>query len=77
MRIFLSIVSSALILGLGTAASLLQSKNHELAARLDDRQRRLELTRMYILSAEASILAAETLSMEPQLALELSLEGVQ
>lgn len=78
MRAMLSILTSMLILGLGTAASLLQCGNHELAARLDDRQRQLELTRMFILNAEARILAAEAMSRTTVHVEEaLQLEGAQ
>ena len=59
MRLLLSVLTSGLILGLGVATSMVQAQNHELASRLDDRQRRLELTRMFILNAEAAVLAAE------------------
>ena len=86
MRVALSILTSVLILGLGTATSVVQSQNHALGAHLDDCQRKLELTHMFILDAEATILAAETqpvvcpaaeseLSEAPKLA--GALEGVQ
>lgn len=84
MRAMLSILTSMLILALGTAASLQQSKNFALAKKLDDCQRKLELTRMHILNTEAAILAAEARSREERLedqqdmALEeLALEAAQ
>ena len=77
MRAFLCILTSGLILGLGTATSVVQSQNHALASRLDDRQRRLELTQMFILNAEAMILASEAYSVERNWASEPIEEGVQ
>ena len=63
MRAALVSFLSALVLGLGVTTSIVQSQNHALAAELDDTQRRTELSRMWILSAEASILAGESLSI--------------
>ena len=67
MRAMLCVLTSMLILALGTAASLQQSRNFQLAQQLDDRQRMLELTRMFILNAEAAILSAEARSQEEML----------
>ena len=77
MRVFLSILTSGLVLGLGTATSMVQSQNHALASRLDDTQRKLELTRMFILNAEATILASEARPTREEPAQELSIEVVQ
>ena len=74
MRVLLSVVVSALVLALGTAASLVQCRNHARAARLDDLHRKLELTRMFSLDAEAEILASETRMREDMLRREPALE---
>lgn len=78
MRLLLVVLISGLILGLGVATSLIQAQNHALAARLDDRQRKLELTRMFILNAEAAVLAAEAVPVRArQSEVDLSRESVQ
>ena len=69
MRAFLCVACSGMTLALGVAASFVQSVNHELGAQLDDTQRRLELTRMWIKSAEATILAGESLELRSPAAL--------
>ncbi len=77
MRVFLSILTSGLVLGLGTATSMVQSQNHALASRLDDTQRKLELTRMFILNAEATILSKEARPAQQDLVQEAIVEVVQ
>ena len=66
MRALCVSLLSTLILGLGLCASMVQSQNHELGADLDDTQRRIDLSRMWILSAEASILAGESLELSQE-----------
>ena len=65
MRPLLCITCSALTLVLGVAASFVQCMNHDLAERMDDTQRRIELTRMWIRDAEATILAGESMRELP------------
>lgn len=76
MRALLCITSSALTLVLGVAASFVQCINHDLASRLDDTQRRIELTRMWIRDAEATILAGESLRELPTPAAEPADEAI-
>lgn len=77
MRALLLILIGSLTLGLGVATSLVQCQNHELAARLDARQRKWELTRMFISSAEAEVLASEILLVAPEDLQAQIIEGVQ
>lgn len=77
MRPFLLVLTGALILALGLATSVVQSRNHELAARLDARQGKFERTRMFILSAEATVLAAEILPVTPESVAAPTVEVVQ